>query len=161
MSFRRIITPVDAVLQRVLALLMLLLVACVTWQVVSRYLLGDPSSWTEELARYLLVWIGLLGAAYAYGCRAHMAIDLLEGRLGKSARAVQRAVIALLVLVFALLVSVLGGGSLVALTWELQQVSAAMGVPMALVYTVIPLSGLLVALYACAEINDALRSDVR
>ncbi len=157
MNLRRIIAPVDAVLQRVLALLMLLLVSCVTWQVVSRYLLGDPSSWTEELARYLLVWIGLLGAAFAYGCRAHMAIDLLQGRLGERGRALLRALIAALVLVFALLVTVLGGSSLVALTWELKQESAAMGVPMAMVYTVIPLSGLLIALYAIADIADALR----
>jgi len=156
-NLHRIIAPVDAVLQRVLALLMLLLVSCVTWQVVSRYLLGDPSSWTEELARYLLVWIGLLGAAFAYGCRAHMAIDLLEGRLGERGRALLRALIAALVLVFALLVTVLGGSSLVALTWELKQESAAMGVPMAMVYTVIPLSGLLIALYAIADIADALR----
>ena len=49
------------VLNGLLVSLMLGLIASVTWQVVSRYLLGDPSSVTEELARFLLIWSALAG----------------------------------------------------------------------------------------------------
>ena len=44
-------------------------------------LLRNPSSFTEEIARYLLVWVGILGGAYAVGKRIHLAIDLLPTKL--------------------------------------------------------------------------------
>ena len=34
----------------------------VSWQVISRYLLAAPSSWTEEVARFLMIWVTFLGA---------------------------------------------------------------------------------------------------
>lgn len=138
-----------------LALLMLTLVGAVTWQVASRYLLRDPSPWTEELARYLLVWIGLLGAAHAYRTRAHVGIDLLAQKVGPAGRARLQVFAALAVLAFAAPVMIVGGASLVQLTWELRQFSAALGLPMAIVYAVIPLSGAIIALYALLDITGA------
>jgi TRAP-type C4-dicarboxylate transport system permease small subunit len=64
---QRLKTIIDRVLGGFLALAMALAVAAVLWQVFSRYVLADPSSFTDELVRYLMVWIGLLGAAYAAG----------------------------------------------------------------------------------------------
>ncbi len=148
MSVSRGIALLDAALGSLLSLLMAALVGSVSWQVASRYLLHDPSAWTEELARYLLVWIGLLGAAWAYRCNAHMGIDLLAGRVGAAGKARLRLISACAVLAFALPVMVIGGASLVQLTWELQQFSAALELPMAAVYAVIPLSGAIIASYA-------------
>ncbi len=139
-----------------LVLLMLALVSAVTWQVASRYLLRDPSPWTEELARYLLVWIGLFGAACAYRTRAHMGIDLLAQKVGPRGRARLQATSAFAVLAFALPVMVVGGISLVQLTWELRQYSAALGVPMAAVYSAIPLSGAIIVIYALQDMADPL-----
>ncbi len=64
---------IDRALAWVLMVLMAVMVIDVTWQVVTRFILSEPSSVTEELARFLLVWIGLLGAAYAFRVRAHLA----------------------------------------------------------------------------------------
>ena len=62
-----------------------LMVLNVTWQVLSRYIVQNPSSFTDELSRYMLVWLGMLGAAYVAGKDQHIAIDLLPSRLvGKS-----------------------------------------------------------------------------
>ena len=97
----RTLEAVDSVLRAVLALLLLVMVAAVTWQVVSRYLLDDPSSWTEELARFVLIWIGLLGGAHAYRRRLHLGLDLLAARLGGRARVLQTVVIHGVVAVFA------------------------------------------------------------
>jgi TRAP-type C4-dicarboxylate transport system permease small subunit len=141
----------DRFLRGLLILLVLGLVLSVTWQVASRYLLQAPSSWTEESARFLLIWIGLLGAAYAYRTRAHMRLQFLEEKLGPAGARRLRAVVAFAVLVFALAVLVVGGVRLVLLTLELEQVSAALGIPMGLVYLALPLSGLLTAFYAMAE----------
>lgn len=44
----------------------LLMVAVALWQVVARYALDQPPPWTEELARYSMVWVGLLGASCAF-----------------------------------------------------------------------------------------------
>ncbi|MDP7572961.1 MAG: TRAP transporter small permease subunit, partial [Myxococcota bacterium] len=74
---------VDRVLGTLLVVLMAASVVNVLWQVLSRYVLGSPSSFTDELARYLLVWVGLLGSAYAAGQRLHVAVDLLPGRTGR------------------------------------------------------------------------------
>lgn len=148
----RAVQMLDRALGALLALLLLALVGAVTWQVASRYLLGDPSPWTEELARYLLVWIGLLGAACAYRARAHVGIDLLAQGVGPTGRGRLRVIAALAVLAFAVAVMVVGGARLVQLTWDLGQFSAALGLPMALVYLAIPLSGVIIALYALLDI---------
>lgn len=150
-------TVLDKTLDSLLVLLMLALVSAVTWQVASRYLLRDPSLWTEELARYLLVWIGLLGAAYAYRTRAHMGIDLMAQKVGPAGRARLRVISALAVLAFAVPVMILGGASLVQLTWDLRQYSAALGLPMAVVYSAIPFSGALISFYALLDISTRPR----
>ena len=151
-TVRRLQDYLDRALRGLLILLVLGLVFSVTWQVVSRYLLQAPSSWTEELARFLLIWIGLLGAAYAYRTGAHMRLDLLENALGSAGVRRLRVFAAAAVLVFALAVLCAGGLRLVLLTLELEQVSAALGLPMGLVYLVLPLSGVLIAVYALINI---------
>ncbi|MGB0188486.1 MAG: TRAP transporter small permease, partial [Aequoribacter sp.] len=50
------------------------MVTAVCWQVISRYALNDPAAWTEEMARFLLMWIGLLGACYAYREGQHLGV---------------------------------------------------------------------------------------
>lgn len=68
---------IDKVLEIVLVIIMSTLVLDVLWQVFSRYVLASPSSFTDELAGFLLIWVGLLGAAYVAGKNEHLAIDLL------------------------------------------------------------------------------------
>lgn len=148
---------VDRVLGGVLATGLGVAVLVVLWQVVSRYALGDPSPWTGELARYLMIWIGLLGAAQVTGQRLHLAIDLLPARLDGAARHRHGMVVHLFILIFAVAVLVVGGCHLVALVWQLGQRSAALGVPLAVVYLALPLAGLLIAFHAGVfALRDAL-----
>ena len=141
---------VDKLLAGLLAMLVVAMVVSVTWQILSRYLFVVPAAWTEELARFLLIWIGMLGAAYAYRRRSHLGLDLLPGSLTGRAKARLGNVSHLICMAFAAVVLVVGGSSLVAMTWELKQHSAAMGLPIALVYAVIPTSGALICLFAVA-----------
>lgn len=161
MNLSRTLDVLDNLLGRALALLMLALVASVVWQVASRYLLHAPSSWTEELARFLLIWIGLLGAAYAYRTHAHMGIDVLINKAGPLGRRSLKVITAAIVLVFAVAVMLLGGIKLVLLTAQLNQLSAALGLPMAAVYLVIPLSGVLIAVYAVRDMATALQEEAQ
>jgi TRAP-type C4-dicarboxylate transport system permease small subunit len=139
---------VERSLAVVLAALMIGMVVSVTWQVLSRYLFVVPAAWTEELARFLLIWIGMLGAAYAYRTKSHLGLDLLPAKLEGTSRARLNSLTHFVCMLFAAAVLVVGGGSLVIMTWELKQYSAAIGMPIAYVYAVIPASGLLICLFA-------------
>lgn len=142
----------DKVLKGLVASCMALMVAVVTWQVVSRYAMGDPSPWTEEVARMLLIWVGLLGGVYAYREKAHLGLDLLYQKVGDIGKRRLEIIADSCCGLFALAVLVVGGGSLVQLTWELNQTTAVLGIPMAWVYSVLPLSGLLIVFYSLASI---------
>ncbi|MEM8559084.1 MAG: TRAP transporter small permease [Bacteroidota bacterium] len=149
---------VDRVLGRALVVLMAASVVNVLWQVATRfaspYIPGlQPSSFTDELARFLLIWVGVLGAAYASGQRMHLAIDLLPRALSGARMTALSIVIQVLVLVFALGALVYGGGVLVAVTFALEQTSASLRLPLGAVYTVLPLAGLLIAFYAVDEVR--------
>jgi TRAP-type C4-dicarboxylate transport system permease small subunit len=148
LPLNRVAAVVDRSLATVLVVLMAVAVLNVLWQVFTRFVLGDPSSFTEELARYLLIWIGLLGAAYATGRRLHPAIGLLTAALSKRGRRWQWLAIQGAVLVFAAAVMVFGGGSLVSLTLSLGQTSAALRIPLGYVYLALPVGGLLIVWYA-------------
>lgn len=130
-----------------LAFLMAAMTLDVLYGVLTRYALGDQASWTEELARFLMIWIGLLGAAWASGQRMHLSIALLPNRLAPARRAKLDLLIRCLVAAFALAVMVIGGGHLIYLTHSLGQTSAALKLPMSLIYAVVPISGLLVVYY--------------
>jgi len=159
---QRIRKTVDAVIGAVIAGLMGLLVINVAWQVVSRYVLGSPSSYSEELARYGLIWAGLLGAAYASGRGLHLSIDLLPRAAGDRGRAILKMLIDACMLAFALAVMVWGGGRLVWMTIVLGQKSAAMRVPLGVVYLAIPLSGMVMAFYAvCGLLAGSREQDAR
>jgi TRAP-type C4-dicarboxylate transport system permease small subunit len=150
----RVVRILDVVLKNVLIVLMVALVAAVSWQVISRYVFSSPSSWTEEVARFLMIWIGLLGAAYAFRTRVHLGLDLLPKKLTGRSREILRLFTLVVIVLFSVTVLIIGGGNLVALTWELKQYSAVLGMPIAFVYSVIPTAGLLICIYAIAASRD-------
>lgn len=144
-------------LELVLIVLMGGMVADVTWQIITRFILKNPSSYTEELAGFLLIWIGLLGASYALYTRAHLGIDILTAKLQGRRKQISELLIYFIVFLFALFVPVWGGAKLVHITYALKQISPAMGIPMSYVYTVLPLSGLLMMYYSLVFMIHALR----
>ena len=146
----------DGVLRVALILLAIIMVLTVSWQVISRYGLRSPSSVTEELARFQLIWLGLLGSVYTFRNRMHVGIDILVGNLTGRRRLVAELASLAACLVFAATVLVYGGGQLVALTHELNQTSAALGVRMSYVYAILPTSGILMCLYAIQYILDGV-----
>lgn len=142
----------DKLLGGALVLLMGLIVLAVLWQVFSRYILQNPSSVTEEIARYLLIWIGLLGAAYASGQQEHLAINILPPKLHPENRIKLMIFINMLIIAFCCTVLIIGGGNLVLMNIELGQNSAALHLPLSVVYMVIPISGVLIIIYKLNEI---------
>jgi TRAP-type C4-dicarboxylate transport system permease small subunit len=137
---------------------MSVMVLDVSWQVFTRFILQDPSSFTEELAGFLLIWIGLLGSSYALYTKAHLGIDILTSKLTGSNKQLSQFMIHLIVILFATFVLVVGGIRLVNITLTLEQISPALGIRMGYVYLVLPLTGLLMIYYSCVSIIQALSS---
>lgn len=150
---------IDRVLGWVICLLMAAMVLNVLWQVFTRFVLRNPSSFTEEAARYLMIWVGLLGAAYAAGKKSHLALDLITARLHGARKRGSEIFIHATVLLFALAVLVGGGGRLVWIQLSLGQQSAALQLKLGYVYLAVPLAGVFIAFYSIAALLDALRRE--
>ncbi len=149
MTLRRYL---DKILSTFITILMGVLVINVLWQVTSRYLVGDPSAFTDELAGFLLIWVGLLGATYITGSKEHLAIDLLHHKLSMKGKLFVNLIINILIALFALTVLLIGGGNLVYITLHLEQISSALQIPIGYVYIVLPLSGIFIIYYAIHDI---------
>ena len=157
--YKKIKRALDNFLELLVTVAMAVLVVDVCWQVFTRYILGDPSSWTEELATFLMIWVGLLGASVALNRGAHLGIDYFVEKLSPRRGLYVAAVVFALVAVFSALVMVGGGIQLVTRILATQQVSPALGLKMGYVYLAVPISGFFLALYSvelCVEILVAL-----
>lgn len=148
---------IDRLLGGAICILMGAMVLNVLWQVFTRFVLKDPSSFTEETARYMMIWVGLLGSAYAAGKKSHLALDLLTARFQGARKRFSEILIQLIVLLFASVVMVGGGGRLVWIQLSLGQHSAALQVKLGYVYLVVPVAGALIVFYTVAALKDALQ----
>lgn len=152
---------IKKVLDRSLELLVMIVVAVlvldVLWQVFTRKVLNDPSTWTEELAVFMLIWVSLLGAAVALNRGAHLGIDYFVGKLPPRTRVATEVLVFFCVAAFSLLVMVIGGIDLVISTLELGQESPALRVKVGYVYLAIPISGFFLTLYAVVGLVERVR----
>jgi TRAP-type C4-dicarboxylate transport system permease small subunit len=148
---------IDALLGSAICVLMAAMVINVLWQVFTRFVLRNPSSFTEEAARYMMIWVGLLGSAYATGKKSHLALDLITGRLQGGRKRVSEIIIQSVVLVFTLAVMVGGGGRLVWIQLSLGQQSAALQLKLGYVYLAVPLAGVFIAFYTLVFLVEAFQ----
>lgn len=116
-------------------------------QVFFRYGLNQSLFWSEEVGRILLVWITFLGATVAYRRKAHVGIDVAVRRLAPAARRALERLLLGLSGVFFLVLIVYGMGFI---RFIAHQKTAALGLPMGLPYTVIPLSGVVFLIHAAS-----------
>ncbi len=144
---------IDTFIATVLSSIMALMVLNVLWQVFTRFVMGNPSSFTDELARYLMIWVGVLGAAYISGKNMHVAIDVVSNKLSEKKQKKLSLLVHWIVILFSFTALVVGGLRLVYITAVLHQNSPALHIPLAVVYAVIPLSGILIIYY---KLNDIL-----
>lgn len=157
MSLLTIKLRVDLVLKWVLVFLMAVITLNVLWQVFTRFIMQEPSSYTEELARYMLIWIGILGASYVAGQKMHLAIDLLSTKLNNVKKSYLEIGIQSLIFAFSLFVMVVGGVRLVNITLTSNQISAALQIPLGYVYTVLPISGAIMMFYSFTFIIEEIK----
>ena len=142
----------ERLLAAAIAVLMTAMVLNVLWQVFSRFVLRTPSSHTEELARYLMIWLGLLGGAYGVGTKSHLAVDYFTAGLRGAARRGMHAAVEIAVLIFAAAVMVGGGVRLMWVTFTLGQTSAALGRKLGYVYAAVPIAGACIVIFSLASL---------
>jgi len=154
--FRSIKRVLDRSLEVLVMVVVAVLVVDVLWQVFTRFILKNPSTWTEELAVFMLIWVSLLGAAVALNRGAHLGIDYFVSKLSGRKRLYTEAFVFLCISLFSLCVMTLGGIDLVASTLRLQQVSPALRVKVGYVYLAIPISGFFLVLYSVIGLVERL-----
>ena len=129
--------------------------ALTCWQVFTRYILGSPSTWSEELVSYMFAWASLLGASLVTGERGHMNIPIVVDRMNpilKKAFGVLGEGIAFL---FSAVILVYGGVQISSLA--MGQMTSSLGVAVGLFYVVLPLCGVLNMIYTALNILDICR----
>jgi TRAP-type C4-dicarboxylate transport system permease small subunit len=133
------------------------MLALVLLQIVARYLLSSPPSWTDEAARYLMVWTALLGATVAFHGASDPALlnSAVAAKLigGDLARAVRTAA------VFLFVVPVVAFSP----EWLIRQsdrTTETIGLSLPLVLLIVPLSFAVVLLHAVAALVDEPREAV-
>lgn len=131
------------------------MVAVLAWQVFSRYALNDPSTFSEELLRYGVIWMSLLGAAYATGAGTQMAISLARQCVTGRKRMIIDMLVPLSFIVFSVAVLVIGG--LRGVSIASGQTSPVLRLPMPLIYASLPVSGVLMMLYSLLNLVDLAR----
>lgn len=154
----RIFSIVSNTLKTLLVIIFSVLVLDVVWQVFARYSIGKPNAFTEEFARYLLIWLAILGTAYVRSYKGQMAIDYLYNKLSLKKQRYLSLFIEIAIILFALTVMVIGGINLMYITLKLGQISPALNIPIGYVYSVVPISGLIIIFYSCYHCSHLLKS---
>lgn len=155
---KTLVNMVNQILSRLIIVLSSLLVLCVVWQVLSRYVLSTPSTSTDETARFLFMWVGLLAAAYGVNVKSHLAIDLLTMNLKGKRKLVSDLIVELAIALFSGVAMLYGGIGLVAKTIATGQVSPAMGIEMGYIYLCLPISGGVIVLYSVVAMIEKTKA---
>lgn len=123
-------------------------------QIVTRYVFANPLSWTEELARFLLVWLTFLAAGYVMSRRLHIAVDLLVARVSRRTAVAVDTFALVVVLVAAAAMSV--AGALFAVE-AVHLLAPATRLPMAVVYLAAVVGSLLMFVHGLLNLVVNLR----
>lgn len=139
----KLINGINRSTEWITGIFLVIMVVIIFMQIVSRLLIQSSFPWTEELARYLMIWLTFLGAAFSFQYGAHIGVEILTSTLPKKVAAFFQVIVALLcIFLFSLLV--VKGYELVGKST--MQTSPAMSIPMNYVYMIIPISGVLMIL---------------
>lgn len=139
-----------SVIEYLIATMVAILSVIVLLQVVFRYGLNSPLAWTEEMSRFLLIWIVLLGAAIGIKRKSHFSVDIVTRKLPDKLREGLQFVLDLFLFILIFDVMVINGVYLTNLT--VRQISPALHIRMSYVYSAILAGGILSCLYIMEDL---------
>ncbi len=152
LKFRKIL---DQIVCFLCASLFALMTILVVYQVVARYILSSPSTWSEELVSYIFAWMGLLAVSYGFGHYEHMSIPILSEKLKGKKALILKLVGEIICISFIILVMIYGGYKFSQLGFG--QVTASLGIKIGYMYAVIPVAGIFSLIYCLLNIADILK----
>ena len=133
------------------------MVLMVTYQVISRYFFKSPSSVTEVLTSFCFVWLIIISATYMFGQREHINISVIKDKLPKTAKMVVSIIIECVTIIFAGLVMVYGG--FVITRMNLVQLDSILHIPTGVIYSIIPICGVIIIFYSIYNIGLELKKN--
>lgn len=136
----------NKILGYLIAFLVGLMVLGCYWQVITRFLLNNPSKYTEEFLRYALIWMTMLGVPYAYGQERHISINIITKTFSLKGSLFTKMVIEIIVMILCVTVFI-AGGIMVTMN-SAGQISPALQLPMPLYYVGLPICGVLTLIYS-------------
>ncbi|MGO2510130.1 MAG: TRAP transporter large permease [Vibrio hibernica] len=128
-----------------LVLLLVLMSVMIVYQVLSRYVLGSPSSISEEILRYSLIWLGILGAGVACLHGRHLNLPLINNYLSDSKQRALSAFNAIVTIVYGLIMLV---GGTVAVSKNVNFETPMLGISIGVFQSVICIAGFLIIVNA-------------
>lgn len=142
-QYRRVVDGLNVVVRWILAALMLVMTVLIGWQVIARFIVGESLTFSEEVSRFVMVWLVLLGAAYAAKNGRLMKVDIVEHMLSGRAKSTVIMVAGLLSIVFYLVLVVFGFFIVSAVSYQMTPATeVSMSIPMA----ALPVGGILLVI---------------
>ena len=142
----------NTVVSTICIVLFAVMVVVGTYQIITRFVFNNPSTISEELLTYTFAWMAIFSSAYVFGKRDHMRMTFVADKLPKEQRKILEIVIELLIIAFAVIVLIYGGFTIMGLT--MTQKTASLGVMMGVIYAVVPICGILIAIYGVLNVID-------
>jgi len=157
MKVQAIRNGIVKILENILILLVIGLTLSVLWGVFTRFCLGHQASFTDELARILLVWVSMIGAALAFGLKAHLGVDFFINKLQPCARKILNVVVQLVTITLTVVIFLVGGISL-ALAQMGQQLPTMPWLSRGMVYAAIPVAGVFILMFTFENLIVILKT---
>lgn len=148
--FKRLSNGMDRLVNKIVFLIIIGMIISISLQIIFRVFF-DALTWTEELARYLLVWATFLGTTLAYKRGMHISVTFLVNSFPKNIRKIV-VVCSILFSIIFFIVSVLFGFRY--MNMQAHQVSAALRVSMRWVYLVIPIGFIVMVIHGINAILE-------
>jgi len=133
----------------------LAMVILTCWQVFTRYILQNPSTWSEELVGYLFAWMSLLGASLVTCERGHMNIPIVVEQFSLPVQKGLNCLGEIIAFLFSATILVFGGVQITSLA--MGQMTSSLGVPIGIFYVVLPLCGILNMIFTVFNMIDIIK----
>ncbi len=145
----------DKVMRFFMAMAMFSLVIGGFWQVFTRWVLNNPSTFTEEFMRYMLIWSAMIGSAYCFYKDQHLALDLFSKKAKGNIKVVLSAFIEFCIMGFVIYVFVYGGARL---AMSATNSSPVMQIPFTVLYSILPVSGVFIVVARIIKYIDIIQT---
>lgn len=146
----------DQILKVVSVVLFIAMVLLTTYQVIARYVFKSPSSISEVLTRYAFVWLIIVSATYVFGQRDHIAITFLRDKFKGMGRKIIDVAIECVIIIFSATIMVYGGFTVTRM--NMLQYDSMLNIPTGIVYSIIPICGVLIILYSIYNIIQSVKT---